>query len=82
MTCRDVIEFLIDYLDGELPREEQLLFQQHLDICPPCVAYVQTYEQTIILSRSAMHGSEDLPEAPEELIQAILASRSSQTGEG
>jgi predicted anti-sigma-YlaC factor YlaD len=77
MTCRDVIEFLADYLNGELTREERDLFLKHLGVCPPCIAYLQTYEETIILSKSAMEASHDLPPAPEELVRAILASRPS-----
>jgi predicted anti-sigma-YlaC factor YlaD len=77
MTCRDVIEFLADYLNGELTQEERDLFRKHLGVCPPCIAYLQTYEQTIILSKSAMEASDDLPPVPEELIRAILASQPS-----
>lgn len=71
ITCREVIEFLIDYLDGELSAEELRQFQRHLAVCASCVAYLQTYEQTVRLARDL---DEEI-ELPEELIEAVLASR-------
>jgi len=78
ITCRDLIRFLIDYTSGELPPTERAEFDRHLAVCPPCVAYLKTYEQTIRLGKAAMaDGDDDLPaEMPEELVRAILASRS------
>ena len=39
MTCRDVVEFLMNFLDGELPEQERARFEEHLCCCPPCVTY-------------------------------------------
>ncbi|MEO6259992.1 MAG: zf-HC2 domain-containing protein [Thermoanaerobaculia bacterium] len=72
ITCREVIEFIIDYLDGELPSEDLRQFKRHLDVCPSCVAYLQNYEQTLRLARDS-HEELDLPEG---LVAAVLAARS------
>ena len=42
MTCRDIIEFLADYAAGTVTAEERTIFEAHLAICPPCVAYLRT----------------------------------------
>lgn len=73
-TCRELIDFLGDYLSGELPAAQRAEFERHLAICPPCVAYLKTYEQTIRLGKSACTDVNEEP--PEELIKAILAARS------
>jgi anti-sigma factor RsiW len=73
VTCRDVIEFLMDYCDGELPDGERALFDAHLADCPDCVAYLKNYEQTVRLEKDAF--AEPPGDMPEGLIQAILAAR-------
>ncbi len=57
MTCRELVDMLLDYLDGELPPGEAERIRAHLTECPPCVCYVQTYELTIRITRL-------LPSAP------------------
>ena len=51
MNCRELAEVLIDYIAGELPPEQAEHIRQHLDFCPPCVCYIETYKLTITLSR-------------------------------
>ena len=76
MNCRDVIEFLAEYLDGELSPHTSAEFERHLAICVSCTAYLATYRETIRVSRYAAAQRDDLlDEAPEELIEAILRSR-------
>ncbi|MCK6457958.1 MAG: zf-HC2 domain-containing protein [Phycisphaerae bacterium] len=78
MTCREVFEFLADYTAGELPTAQREVFERHLSLCPPCVAYVESYRTTIQAGRKAFDDPEFAPNAPipEELVRAILASRS------
>ena len=77
MTCRELIEFLMAYLDGELPEEQRRSFDAHLEICPACVAYLKTYEETIQLGKTVCHElDEPVPDCvPDELVQAILTAR-------
>jgi len=77
MTCREFTDFLMAYLDGELPPEQHAQFRQHLDRCPPCVGYLRSYELTVRLERVAfvepdVAASESVPE---ELVRAVLAAR-------
>jgi anti-sigma factor RsiW len=46
LTCRDVIDLLVDYLEQCLPPETLEGFDRHLDQCPACVAYINTYRKT------------------------------------
>ena len=78
MNCREFTEFLHEYLFGTLPAEERAEFDIHLGECPWCVDYLDSYRKTIELEKTAFSVSaEDPPpaDAPEELIQAILAAR-------
>jgi anti-sigma factor RsiW len=79
LTCRDLIEFLAGYLDGELDPACRERFDSHLAICPDCRRYLETYRET---ARIASVAYEDdgapPPEVPEPLIRAILAARSAR----
>jgi anti-sigma factor (TIGR02949 family) len=74
MTCRELIDFLAAYLDGELPPDERARFDAHLGECPECVAYLATYRDTIALAKGAC-AADPTPDVPERLARAIAAAR-------
>ncbi|MCI0547977.1 MAG: zf-HC2 domain-containing protein [Candidatus Rokubacteria bacterium] len=49
--CRECVDLLADYVEGALPRHEAALLESHLDGCPPCVAFVNTYKGTVGAAR-------------------------------
>jgi len=51
IDCRRIADLLGDYLDGGLPRHERELFDFHIDRCPPCAAFVNTYRGAIDAAR-------------------------------
>ena len=77
MTCRELADFLLAYLDGELDTGERRSLDRHLLWCRPCRAYLQSYRTTVQLARSlGKPAPDELPEPiPEELVEAVLASR-------
>lgn len=77
MTCRELIEFLMAYLDGELEADRREAFERHLKVCASCVAYVETYRRATEMCREVMRASDDpVPgSVPEALVAAILAAR-------
>ncbi len=79
MTCRELIDFLDDYVAGDLPGDRRKVFEEHLAGCPDCVHYLASYRQTIALAREAFEDREDdIPaDVPGDLIKAILAARPS-----
>jgi anti-sigma factor RsiW len=80
VTCRTFVEFLMDYMSGELPDSQRDEFDGHLAACVACVAYMKSYEETIELGKAAFKDP-DAPvpaDVPEDLVKAILAARASQ----
>jgi anti-sigma factor RsiW len=59
MTCRECAELLLEFLEGELDAEQAQRLQRHLEACPPCVTFMETYRITITLTRQLPCG--DLP---------------------
>ena len=51
IECRQIAELLGDYLDGSLPDHTRQLIDFHVDGCPPCVAFINTYRGTIGATR-------------------------------
>ena len=47
LTCREVVELLSDYLEGELPAAERARVEAHLATCPECLAYLAQLRTTI-----------------------------------
>jgi anti-sigma factor RsiW len=77
VNCREFVEFLMGYLDGELPDSQRSVFEEHMGDCPSCVTYLDTYRETVRLGRGICAEPEGpVPEdAPEDLVRAILAAR-------
>ncbi len=78
MTCRELIEFVMAYLDKELPPSQRAEFERHLTVCPSCVNYLETYKRTIEVSKAACCGDLDKPvpdSVPKGLVEAILKAR-------
>jgi predicted anti-sigma-YlaC factor YlaD len=75
MTCEEMVQFLMDYLDGDLPADQRASFEEHLRYCPPCVCYLQTYQECIKLGKICIKEEETTVAVPEELVKAILAAR-------
>lgn len=77
LTCREVIEFLADYLDGELNEATRREFERHLRVCASCVAYLDSYKQAARLGRLAMQPTDSSAtgQVPEALLAAIRTAR-------
>ncbi len=76
MTCEELIEFLMDYVDGELAVVEKDRFDEHLALCADCAHYLRSYRETVRLGKMICHGDDALPDdIPEDLVEAILEAR-------
>ncbi|MFO0837392.1 MAG: zf-HC2 domain-containing protein [Phycisphaerae bacterium] len=76
ITCRELTDFLHDYVSGDLAQAQHAEFERHLAVCPPCVRYLSSYRKTIEVGRDCLKAPEtSLPPMPEELVRAILAAR-------
>ena len=73
MTCQQLVEFIGRYRDNELAADVRAQFEQHLAVCPACVTYLKTYEQSVLLAKAS--ADDPVPaEVPESLVKAILAA--------
>jgi anti-sigma factor RsiW len=76
-TCRELIDLLMNYVDGELPSERREVFETHLSVCGPCRRYLESYKTTVRLGKMALAPVDEPqpPSVPESVIKAILDAR-------
>jgi predicted anti-sigma-YlaC factor YlaD len=67
LTCKELVEVVSDYLEGSMPAERRLLFEEHLAFCDWCQTYLEQMRETIRLTGTLME--DDLePEARAALL--------------
>ena len=72
--CDECVELLVDYLEGELPPERARALEIHLDLCPACVSFVNTYRGTVNICRTLQ--AEDIPpEVTQRLIDFLCKEK-------
>ncbi|MFQ5718500.1 MAG: anti-sigma factor family protein [Acidobacteriota bacterium] len=74
MTCREFVDFLMAYLNDELPAAQRDAFRAHISDCPPCVNFLDTYKITLDLEKEA-YREIDCADLPPQLVKAILAAK-------
>jgi anti-sigma factor RsiW len=80
ITCQEVIEYLMAYVNNELSVDERQAMDAHLQVCPACVSFLKTYRQTLEFEATAFNQPEIEEAIPEDLIQAILSARKRNSG--
>ncbi|SRR5581483_4177750 len=76
--CREAVETLYHYLDGELTYERRAVIQRHLDECHDCIeAYEFEAELRVAISRSCR---ESVPPSLMERVANALANAKEDRG--
>jgi anti-sigma factor RsiW len=52
LTCQELVELVTEYLESNLPADQQTRFDAHLAACPGCAEYLRQMRETINASRS------------------------------
>lgn len=73
MMCDDITDLILDYLAGELPPDILMEFEEHLRMCPDCVAFLNTYKKTVQVTRSLQY--KDIPPAMEKRVRQFLTQK-------
>lgn len=81
MTCAEFESGLVDHLDGNLGPIARRQIDLHTRLCPHCHRYLRAYDRARRLAGDSLRHSEEqaLQTVPEDLVQAILAARRSES---
>ncbi len=75
LTCKQFDEFMIDYIEGNLPLRQKISCGLHFRMCRNCARFVEQYRRVILLEKNAyLEPDNSIPEEiPEELLKAALS---------
>jgi len=54
IDCQQTVDLLVEYIDGDLEEQKAQRLEHHLDGCPSCVEFVESYRKTGVLCRKAL----------------------------
>jgi anti-sigma factor RsiW len=75
LSCQELVELVTDYLEGALPEEERLRFEDHISRCDACTVYIEQIRQTIAVAGRLTQDAL-APEAERALLDAFRGWRS------
>ena len=67
VTCEQATALLLDYVAGTLDPATIFILERHLERCDDCVAFLQTYKETLRATRTLRYD-----DVPEELQTRLL----------
>ena len=73
INCQQLIDYCLEYIEGDLPDEEQVDFRRHLVQCPECVTFFETYRRTPDVTRTVL--KTEMPQAVKESVWTFLRAR-------
>ena len=73
LTCERVTALIRDYLAGELDPDVASTFEEHLRRCADCVAFLNTYKQTVEAVQSLTY--EEIPAEMQIRVRQFLRAK-------
>lgn len=70
VRCKECVGLLVDYLEGELPKEKERQLDEHFMGCPPCLDFLDQYRASTRLGKKAI--VEKMPQALADKLSEFL----------
>ena len=74
ITCREFVELVTDYIEGQLAEARRIEVEIHLGACDGCETYVEQIRHTIAALRTLAR-AEDFPQTRAEAMAAFRELR-------
>ncbi len=71
--CPEMMDLLVDYLEGELDEKAQKHLEFHLELCPPCLNFLESYKTTNKVCRGALE--KNMPTELKSSLKTFLKSK-------
>jgi anti-sigma factor RsiW len=73
LTCEQVTALIRDYLAGELDPDLASTFEEHLRRCSDCIAFLNTYKQTVQSVQSLSY--DEIPAEMQTRVRQFLRAK-------
>lgn len=77
LTCSELVELVTEYLEGGLGTDDAERFEEHLTLCPACVAHFDQMRATVEAT-SRLRESDLTPELADGLLTAFRGWRATE----
>ena len=72
VACREFVELVTEHLEGTLPDEVETAIAAHLELCEPCVVYLEQMRSTAAALRGVP--APTLPDAARQRLLDVFAA--------
>jgi len=73
LLCRNVVDLILNYLEGALDRRERQAFEAHIADCVKCWRFLNSYQHTVDLGQTLRE--EDIPADVRRRLETFLHNR-------
>ena len=70
ITCQQLVELVTSYLEGSMPSEQRLRFEEHIAFCGPCIRYLDQMRETVAITQTLRE--DDLDPAAREVMLHVF----------
>jgi len=67
VECKEILNILSDYVDGELPEARCLEIQEHMKACSRCREFVESFQESLEIAHNLEKKS-----PPENVCESVL----------
>ena len=71
ICCKECLDLLYDYLEGELDTNTTKSLEEHFEDCPPCISFFNTYKSSTKICRDTLNQVE-IPEGVRDSLLKVL----------
>ncbi|MFQ5932857.1 MAG: anti-sigma factor family protein, partial [Nitrospiraceae bacterium] len=75
--CRTVVDLILAYLEGTLPRKDRRAFEAHIADCKKCWRFLKTYRHTVELGQELREDT--IPSDVHQRLESFLRDRLSHS---
>ncbi|GJL77099.1 MAG: hypothetical protein NPINA01_00880 [Nitrospinaceae bacterium] len=79
ICCKECLDLLSDYLDGELDPQTSSSLEEHFQDCPPCIAFLNTFKTSTNLCRETIRKVE-IPEVVQVKLKEFVTQNARKKG--